>query len=155
MKIALFAYTLAQHYALNVGTDGPGSCTAVLVVTQVGAVVGHVSPLLDGGITHADFSDFSIDGFMDQFTSFIDIYQSHFSRNSIALVVCALFQGRSWNYLAFSVVFNAVIFDGADPLPAAPSIPPHTRDVMLTRSCLVNPIYLFAPSLRLGAILRA
>lgn len=84
---AVFSYTPC------IGTDRLGSCTAVLVVTPRGAVLGHVSPLPDGGLTYPEAGDDHIEAFMDRFNTYLDRYESLFPQGSPAWVVCAVFRG--------------------------------------------------------------
>ena len=75
-----------------IGTDGLRSCTAVLLVTSEGAILGHVAPLPPGGGTYPEAGDDHTKYYMDRFIRYMDRYESIFPRHSSVSVIYAIFR---------------------------------------------------------------
>lgn len=77
-----------------IGTDQLGSCSVVLIVSPYAAILGHVSPRLDGNNPNDATGDDHIESFMTRVTDVYRQSQSLFSANSSSWVICAVFQGE-------------------------------------------------------------
>ncbi|KAF1352623.1 hypothetical protein EJ07DRAFT_159076 [Lizonia empirigonia] len=86
--IAFFSQTLS-----SIGTDGLGSCSVVLIVSQHAALLGHVSPLPDNANLNDPLAgDNHVRSFMDRLTQYYLQHQQYFPQSPHSWVVCAVYR---------------------------------------------------------------
>jgi hypothetical protein len=76
-----------------IGTDGLGSCSVVLIVSPLAAILGHISPLPDNGESNDPYAgDNHVRDFMDRLTAYyVQCQSAGFFPQSSSWVVCAVF----------------------------------------------------------------
>ncbi|KAF2254232.1 hypothetical protein BU26DRAFT_380474, partial [Trematosphaeria pertusa] len=77
-----------------IGTDKLGSCSVILILSPLGAILGHVSPLPDGNTSDRNAGDEHVRSFVGRITGYYRQCQDLFPANPGSWVVCAVYQGH-------------------------------------------------------------